>query len=73
MYIHIQYVLYMYLIDWCVIGVSVSVCLVIHGVIHYMFFSSCVAKGLQHLRTHNFIHRDIKPGNIMRCQKPDGR
>lgn len=31
-----------------------------------------VANGLQHLRQHNFIHRDIKPGNIMRCQKSDG-
>ena len=38
-----------------------------------LFHIFCVAKGLQHLRTHNFIHRDIKPGNIMRCQKVDGR
>ena len=33
---------------------------------------SDVANGLAHLRRHKFSHRDIKPGNIMRCQKPDG-
>ncbi len=33
----------------------------------------CIAKGLQHLRHNKYVHRDIKPGNIMRCQKPDGR
>ena len=31
------------------------------------------AKGLSHLRAHNFVHRDIKPGNIMRCGTQDGR
>ena len=31
-----------------------------------------LANGLAHLRHHQFTHRDIKPGNIMRCQKPDG-
>ena len=31
------------------------------------------ANGLHHLRKNNFVHRDIKPGNIMRCQNPDGR
>ncbi|CAI8037370.1 Serine/threonine-protein kinase TBK1, partial [Geodia barretti] len=31
-----------------------------------------VAKGLSHLRAHNFVHRDIKPGNIMRCGTQDG-
>ena len=36
-------------------------------------FSLAAAKGLRHLRTHNFVHRDIKPGNIMRCGNPDGR
>ena len=31
-----------------------------------------VAEGMAHLRKHNIIHRDIKPGNIMRCISPDG-
>ena len=32
-----------------------------------------IASGMRHLRDHGFVHRDIKPGNIMRCINPDGR
>ena len=28
---------------------------------------------MRHLREQGFVHRDIKPGNIMRSIKPDGR
>jgi TANK-binding kinase 1 len=34
---------------------------------------SDVAQGLAHLRKHGFVHRDIKPGNIMRTIEPDGK
>lgn len=32
-----------------------------------------VAAGVKHLRDHDIIHRDIKPGNILRCVAEDGR
>lgn len=32
-----------------------------------------LASGMRHLREQGFVHRDIKPGNIMRSIKPDGR
>lgn len=32
-----------------------------------------VADGMRYLRDQGFVHRDIKPGNIMRCISDDGR
>ncbi|XP_076448388.1 serine/threonine-protein kinase TBK1-like isoform X2 [Babylonia areolata] len=32
-----------------------------------------VAAGVKHLRDNDIIHRDIKPGNILRCVAEDGR
>lgn len=29
------------------------------------FFISCIALGLSHLHSHNFIYRDLKPENIL--------
>ena len=31
------------------------------------------ANGVQYLRERGYVHRDIKPGNIMRCIAEDGR
>ena len=31
-----------------------------------------LAAGLMHLKNYGFAHRDIKPGNIMKCRHPDG-
>ncbi|KAM9859203.1 inhibitor of nuclear factor kappa-B kinase subunit epsilon [Aulostomus maculatus] len=33
----------------------------------------CVVKGMNHLRENGVVHRDIKPGNIMRQVGEDGR
>ncbi|XP_019854889.1 PREDICTED: serine/threonine-protein kinase TBK1-like [Amphimedon queenslandica] len=45
-----------------------------YGLDEYQFKSVIfdVASGMRHLRDHGFVHRDIKPGNIMRCINPDG-
>nr|QNL15296.1 serine/threonine-protein kinase TBK1 [Littorina littorea] len=32
-----------------------------------------VSAGVKHCRDHDIIHRDIKPGNILRCVAEDGR
>lgn len=32
-----------------------------------------VAAGMRHLRAHSLVHRDLKPGNIMKCLCDDGR
>ena len=35
-----------------------------------VLFTVC---GMKHLREHGFLHRDIKPGNILLAQDDDGR
>ena len=32
----------------------------------------CAAEGMAHLKSQQIAHRDIKPGNIMRCREVDG-
>lgn len=32
-----------------------------------------IAAGMKHLRDNGIVHRDIKPGNIMRHVQDDGR
>ena len=38
----------------------------------YLLFS-CIAGGMKHLRDQDIVHRDIKPGNIMKFIYDDGR
>lgn len=37
------------------------------------FFFLSIAAGVKHLRDNDIIHRDIKPGNILRTVAEDGR
>jgi hypothetical protein len=34
--------------------------------------ASFPAEGMKHLRDLNLVHRDLKPGNIMKFLAPDG-
>ena len=34
--------------------------------------SDLSVSGMEHLRSHGFVHRDIKPGNILRAITKDG-
>ena len=36
------------------------------------FVGVVAVSGMEHLRSHGFVHRDIKPGNILRCITKDG-
>lgn len=38
----------------------------------YMRFFKHIVSGMKHLREHGFLHRDIKPGNILLAQDDDG-
>lgn len=38
----------------------------------YMRFFKHIVSGMKHLREHGFLHRDIKPGNILLAQDEDG-
>ena len=37
------------------------------------YFLVCPAGGMKHLRDQDIVHRDIKPGNIMKFIYDDGR
>lgn len=39
----------------------------------FLIVLQCVAHGMNHLRENGVVHRDIKPGNIMRQVGEDGR
>ncbi|XP_005172929.2 inhibitor of nuclear factor kappa-B kinase subunit epsilon isoform X1 [Danio rerio] len=39
----------------------------------FLIVLHCVAHGMNHLRENSVVHRDIKPGNIMRQVGEDGR
>ncbi|KAA0707755.1 Inhibitor of nuclear factor kappa-B kinase subunit epsilon [Triplophysa tibetana] len=39
----------------------------------FLIVLQCVAQGMNHLRENGVVHRDIKPGNIMRQVGEDGR
>lgn len=45
------------------------------GLAEFEFFTvlQCVVQGLNHLRENGVVHRDIKPGNIMRVVGEDGK
>ncbi|XP_023688151.2 inhibitor of nuclear factor kappa-B kinase subunit epsilon [Paramormyrops kingsleyae] len=39
----------------------------------FLIMLQCVVHGMNHLRENGVVHRDIKPGNIMRLVSDDGR
>ncbi|KAM4701716.1 inhibitor of nuclear factor kappa-B kinase subunit epsilon isoform 1-T4 [Discoglossus pictus] len=39
----------------------------------FLIVVQCVVAGMNHLRQNGVVHRDIKPGNIMRLMGEDGR
>ncbi|XP_069566358.1 inhibitor of nuclear factor kappa-B kinase subunit epsilon [Brachyistius frenatus] len=39
----------------------------------FLTVSQCVVQGMNHLRENGVVHRDIKPGNIMRQVSEDGK
>ncbi|XP_056129442.1 inhibitor of nuclear factor kappa-B kinase subunit epsilon isoform X2 [Lampris incognitus] len=39
----------------------------------FLIVLQCVVHGMNHLRDNGVVHRDIKPGNIMRQVREDGR
>jgi len=38
-----------------------------------LLYGMLTAAGMKHLRDNDIVHRDIKPGNIMRYIADDGR
>ena len=50
--------------------------MVIFSFVHILPISfpfCCVAEGLRYLREQKVVHRDIKPGNIMKLVTAEGR
>jgi len=41
--------------------------------IYFNLYDVLTAAGMKHLRDNGVVHRDIKPGNIMRYITDDGR
>ncbi|PKU28815.1 hypothetical protein llap_20881 [Limosa lapponica baueri] len=39
----------------------------------FLIVLQCVVAGMNHLRENGVVHRDIKPGNIMRLMGEDGQ